>query len=184
MAGSTFWTRGDSSRNYCSVGFKGHGGNPVTIYCEKCRTRIASGNTCTTCGHLNPGRISETSGRQATTFPPQPPSYGAASNQLGVTPFPPSYQSQSQGYYQSGPTSSHGPAIASMVLGIISLVIWYLGIITGIIGLVLGASSLKHCQPHGPKNGRGMAIAGITCSIIALSLWLIVLVAIGAGSTA
>ena len=75
---------------------------------------------------------------------------------------------------------THGPAVASMVLGIISLVLWYLGIITGIIGLALGASSLKHCQPNGPKKGRGMAIAGITCSIIALSLWLIVLIAAGA----
>jgi len=71
-----------------------------------------------------------------------------------------------------------------MVLGILSLVLWYLGIVTGIIGLVLGASSLKHCRPNGPKNGRGMAIAGITCSIIALSIWLIVLLAIGAGSSA
>jgi len=74
---------------------------------------------------------------------------------------------------------THGPAVASMVLGIVSLVIWYLGIVTGVIGLVLGASSLKHCQPNGPKKGRGMAIAGITCSIIALSIWLIVLIAAG-----
>ena len=75
---------------------------------------------------------------------------------------------------------THGPAVASMVLGILSLVLWWFGIITGIIGLVLGTSSLKHCQPNGPKNGRGMAIAGITCSIIALSLWVIVLLAVGA----
>jgi hypothetical protein len=70
-----------------------------------------------------------------------------------------------------------------MVLGIISLVLWYLGIVTGIIGLILGASSLKHCQPNGPKKGRGMAVAGITCSIIALSLWLIVLIAVGAAAS-
>ena len=67
-----------------------------------------------------------------------------------------------------------------MVLGIVSLVIWYVGIVTGIIGLCLGASSLKHCQPRGPKRGRGFAITGIVCSIVALALWLIVLIAIGA----
>ena len=77
---------------------------------------------------------------------------------------------------------NHGPAVASMVLGICSLVLWWFGIITGIIGLILGATSLKHCQPRGMKRGRGMAIAGIVCSCIALALWLIVLLAIGAAS--
>jgi hypothetical protein len=72
----------------------------------------------------------------------------------------------------------HGPAIAAMVLGIISLVIWYGGIATGIIGLVFGATSLKHCQPKGAKRGRGMAIAGIVCSIIALVIWVLLLVII------
>ena len=71
---------------------------------------------------------------------------------------------------------NHGPAIASMVLGICSLVVWYAGIVTGIIGLALGLSSLKHVQPRGPKRGRGMAIAGITCSIIALVLWILVII--------
>lgn len=27
----------------------------MAIYCERCRTRIASGTRCTTCGHSNPG---------------------------------------------------------------------------------------------------------------------------------
>lgn len=82
------------------------------------------------------------------------------------------------GVVQASTAPNHGPAIASMVLGICSLVIWYAGIVTGIIGLVLGAVSLKHCQPRGPKRGRGMAIAGITCSIIALALWLIVIIVV------
>jgi hypothetical protein len=71
----------------------------------------------------------------------------------------------------------HGPAVASMVLGIVSLVLWWLGIITGIIGLALGATSLKHCLPRGAKRGRGMAIAGIVCSIIALAFWGLILIA-------
>ena len=77
---------------------------------------------------------------------------------------------------------NHGPAIASMVLGIVSLVIWWFGIVTGIVGLCLGATSLKHCEPRGPKRGRGFAITGIVCSIVALALWLIVLIAIGASA--
>jgi hypothetical protein len=69
-----------------------------------------------------------------------------------------------------------------MVLGIVSLVIWYIGIATGIVGLCLGVTSLKHCEPRGSKRGRGFAITGIVCSIVALSLWLVVLIAIGASA--
>jgi hypothetical protein len=79
----------------------------------------------------------------------------------------------------SGPLAPfHGPAIASMVLGIVSIVFWYFGIITGLIGLVMGAKSLKHLQPRGTKRGRGMAIAGIVCSIVALALWTLLLLVI------
>jgi hypothetical protein len=65
-----------------------------------------------------------------------------------------------------------------MVLGISSLVLWYLGLVTGIIGLILGTVAIKKCLPRGPMKGRGMAIAGIVCSIIALAIWLIVLIAV------
>lgn len=63
-----------------------------------------------------------------------------------------------------------------MVLGIVSLVFWYFGIITGLIGLIMGGASLKHVQPIGEKRGRGMAVAGIVCSIVALALWLLVFI--------
>ena len=85
---------------------------------------------------------------------------------------------------QSGPgvqAAFHGPAIASMVLGIVSIVFWYFGIVTGVIGLVLGVTSLKKVQPRGTKRGRGMAIAGIVCSIVALALWLLILLIVIAG---
>lgn len=150
----------------------------MSIYCEKCRTRISSGNRCTTCGHVNPGPIPE-SNRAPVPPPPSPPAqYPQQVTQQVYAPQQPAYGQPVM--YPGVQAPTHGPAVASMILGILSLVLWWFGIITGIIGLVLGASSLKQCQPNGPKNGRGMAIAGITCSIIALSLWLIVLLAVGA----
>jgi hypothetical protein len=76
----------------------------------------------------------------------------------------------------------HGQAIASMVLGICSLVLWYGGIVTGVLGLIFGAVSLKHCQPRGPKRGRGMAIAGIVCSILALIGWVLILIIVAGAS--
>lgn len=61
-----------------------------------------------------------------------------------------------------------GMAIASMVCGIVSIVLicctYYISIPCAIVGLVLGIMSNK-------KYGKnGMAIAGIVCSIITIAL--------------
>lgn len=60
-----------------------------------------------------------------------------------------------------------GMSIASMVLGIVALVLsccfYYISIPCAIIGLILAAVALK-----GNKDGRGMAVAGLVCSIISL----------------
>ena len=61
----------------------------------------------------------------------------------------------------------NGLAIASMVLGIISLVLWCISIISipcAIIALVFGILSIK-------KKGKGMAIAGIATSSAAIVIW-------------
>lgn len=61
-----------------------------------------------------------------------------------------------------------GFAIAGMVLGIISLVCCcspFLGVITGILGLIFSIIVLVQKRP-----GRGMAIAGIICAAIGLIL--------------
>lgn len=70
------------------------------------------------------------------------------------------------------PPQGKGKAIASLVLGILSLVLIltgagsFIGIITSIIGLVLGSSAKKLLPPE----ERGMASAGFVCSLIALIL--------------
>ena len=78
-------------------------------------------------------------------------------------------------YRNTPPEEPSGLAIASLVLGIISLVLscGYINIVTGIISIILGAI---HLAKH--KTRRGMAIAGIVCSIISIVL-LVILVAIG-----
>lgn len=74
--------------------------------------------------------------------------------------------------YQGGPyplqTQSNGLAVASLVLGILSILfVWIplIGLVSWVlapVGLVLGLVALK--QPF----GRGMAIAGSICSGIGL----------------
>lgn len=77
-----------------------------------------------------------------------------------------------------------GLAIASMVLGIVALVLscclYFISIPCAVIGVILAAVSIK-----GQRDGKGMAIAGMVCSIISLVPAIIVIVtgsALGAGS--
>lgn len=67
-----------------------------------------------------------------------------------------------------------GMAIASMVCGIVSIVLvccsYYISIPCAIVGLVLGIMSNK-------KFGKnGMATAGIVCSIVTIALSVIVII--------
>ena len=74
-------------------------------------------------------------------------------------------------------------AIASMVCGIVSIVICcceYIAIPLGIVAVVLGVLSIKKGQ-----GGKGMAIAGIVCGGVALAFIIVceILVRSGAIST-
>ncbi len=68
-----------------------------------------------------------------------------------------------------------GTAIASLVLGILSIIILYVGFILGIIAIVLGVRAYKKTHPYAPGNTRGMAIAGLVCGIIGTVLYGLIL---------
>ena len=76
-------------------------------------------------------------------------------------------------YYYQKPMQqeSKGLSIASLVIGIISLVSFYIPFIYSIVGLILGIVSIKKNKP-----GRGQAIAGIICSSIAILLSILFIV--------
>ncbi len=66
---------------------------------------------------------------------------------------------------------SKGLSIASMVLGIVSLVFFcfaYICIPCGIVGIILGGVALAT-----KKAGKGMAIAGLVCAVIAIAIYVI-----------
>lgn len=68
-------------------------------------------------------------------------------------------------------------AVASMVLGILSLVSWYGGLVLGIVGLCLAANGLKRTRNNRERyKGIKMLKAGLICSIIAVSLYAILLI--------
>jgi hypothetical protein len=70
-----------------------------------------------------------------------------------------------------------GFAIASMVLGIVAIVlcccVYYVALPCAVVGLVLGAVSLKQ-----QRDGRGMAIAGVVTGLIALALAFFMIIAL------
>ncbi len=107
----------------------------------------------------------------------QQPQYGGQSQyqQPNPNPTPGQYQQPYTQYQQPLPNKNNGLAIASMVCGIITLLIscclWYISLPVAIVGLVLGIISIKN-----QNGGKGMAIAGlILCGItILVSLLLII----------
>lgn len=76
-------------------------------------------------------------------------------------------------------TQTNGPGIASMVLGIIGvLIFWFpfIGLPVSIVGLILASVGMKR------TDGKGFAIAGLVLTIIGLILTgCIAAVAIGYG---
>jgi len=70
-----------------------------------------------------------------------------------------------------------GMSIAGLVLGIVSLVFFFIpfiGLITGIIAIVLSAISLKQ-----KKGLKGLCIAGLVLGIISVGIMVLMLVIVG-----
>ena len=70
-----------------------------------------------------------------------------------------------------------GFSVASLVLGILSLVLfcfWYISLPCAIIAIILGAIGRK-------KGGKGMGTAGIVLGIISIVLIIIILALAGVG---
>ncbi len=69
------------------------------------------------------------------------------------------------------PSGDYGLSIASMVLGIVSLILYCLpsvNILCGTISIIFGGISIA-----GKKPGKGMAIAGLVCSIVGISFYIL-----------
>ena len=64
----------------------------------------------------------------------------------------------------------NGSAIAGMVCGILSIVLWWfpiVGLVLGIVGTSMSGKALSDIS-KGIADGKGMAIAGLVCGIIGL----------------
>lgn len=106
--------------------------------------------------------------------PPDPygvPSYGPyGAPPYGVGTYPPPYGA----YPVPQQEGTNGLAIASMIVGIVSVVLcmWY---IPAVVGLVLGIVALNQIKSRGTE-GQGMAIAGVATSAVSLVVGIVLLV--------
>lgn len=77
------------------------------------------------------------------------------------------------------PTS--GLAIASLVCGILSLIICYINGLFGLPAVICGHMAMKRTRPDSqpPRNGRGMAIAGLICGYIGIAIQTAIIAIIG-----
>ncbi|MDM5212361.1 DUF4190 domain-containing protein [Peribacillus sp. NJ4] len=69
---------------------------------------------------------------------------------------------------------SNSKAIVSLIMGVLSLLIPFIGIVLGILGLIFAAKSKQEMKLTG-ETGNGLVTAGKVCSIIGIFLNVIVI---------
>ncbi|WP_313637246.1 DUF4190 domain-containing protein [Paenibacillus sp.] len=81
-----------------------------------------------------------------------------------------------QNYYPPPPPPApmNGKSIAGFVLGILSIVVPYIGFLLGIVAIILSAISLKEIRIR-YEQGRGLAIAGLVCGIVGTLIYAILI---------
>jgi len=70
---------------------------------------------------------------------------------------------------------TNGKSIAAMILGILSVIIPYVGLIIGVVAIVFARISFKEIRLRG-EQGRGMAIAGLVCGIVGVVVYAVVII--------
>lgn len=79
---------------------------------------------------------------------------------------------EQQPVYSSSP-KTNSSAIAALVLGILSVIIPYIGFILGMIAIILGRKSRRSIDEN-HEAGSGLAIAGFICGIVGLCFWVLI----------
>jgi hypothetical protein len=117
-------------------------------------------------GYPGYGMYGGAPGRRPGGYPGQ---YGQPPTEYGP---PPPWMTQ-----YPPPTTGNGKAVASLVLGIASILLcwlWVLDLIPVVIAIVLGAVAIGDSRRTG--RGRGLAIGGIACALVAALIFLLITV--------
>lgn len=112
---------------------------------------------------------------------PPPPSYGQAPPPPSYGQAPPGYGQAPPGYGQVPPgyfPPHHQPpsstkAVWGLVLGIVSILFCYLGVLIGPAAIIVSVMAGREidARPPGAMSGKGMATAGLVTGIIGTVVW-------------
>lgn len=69
---------------------------------------------------------------------------------------------------------TNGKSITSLVLGILSVTIPYVGILIGIVAIIFASLAFKEIRVR-MEQGRGLAIAGLVCGIIGTAIYVLLI---------
>ncbi|MEK3886508.1 DUF4190 domain-containing protein [Bacillus sp. FSL K6-3431] len=69
---------------------------------------------------------------------------------------------------------TNSKSVAALTLGVLSLIIPFIGLILGVIGIVLSSKSITEID-NSNEIGRGLAISGKVCSIVGICLQIIMI---------
>ena len=145
----------------------------MSFYCEKCRTRVATGNRCHSCGHVDPRAIQSVTGasnHSTQLNPPHPAAPQVVNPMIVATPVQPMYVQPT--YVQPVvvtaaqpvvvvPRKTNGFAIASFVVALVC---------GGPLAVIFGHVALSQIDKN-QEDGRGLAIAGLVIGYISLVFW-------------
>ncbi|GAS85024.1 DUF4190 domain-containing protein [Paenibacillus amylolyticus] len=73
------------------------------------------------------------------------------------------------------PAKTNSKSIVSLVLGILSLTIPYLGFLIGIVAIIFASLAFKEIRIR-MEQGKGLAIAGLVCGIIGTAIYTVLIV--------
>ena len=117
-------------------------------------------------GGQPPGFPPQGPGGQPPGYPPQGPG-GPLAPPPGYVPF----AQDSPG----GGQRTNGLAVASLVLGIVGIILCVL-FIPWILAIIFGSIAIKQCNNDPTYTGKGLAIAGLVCGLVGGALVLLILV--------
>lgn len=153
-------------------------------FCTNCGQSLPeNAKACPNCGTFVEGAVPEAPVQDTTytapeSFSAEPQSnYASAQSYHTDTQNPYNAQQPYNVYTQPQQVPGRGMGIASLILGIVSLVFFclpYLGLPCGIAGLILGCMANSKAKQAGMKNG--VALGGIITSSIGLAINLLILV--------
>lgn len=73
------------------------------------------------------------------------------------------------------PPKTNSKSIVSLVLGILSITIPYIGFLIGIVAIIFASISFKEIRMR-MEQGKGLAVAGLVCGIIGTAFYAIIIV--------